>query len=51
MPVSGTIIQNSGAYWSNREPKTLLGIEVDVLTPNALSESFRHRVLSEAKRI
>jgi hypothetical protein len=29
----------------------LLGIEVDVLTPNALPDSIRHRVLSEAKRI
>ena len=34
-----------------RELKSLLGIEVDVLTPNALPDSFRHRVLSEAKLI
>ena len=34
-----------------RELKSLLGIEVDVLTPNALPDSFRHRVVSEAKLI
>jgi predicted nucleotidyltransferase len=29
----------------------LLGMEVDILMPNALPDSFRHRVLSEAKGI
>jgi predicted nucleotidyltransferase len=30
------------------ELRELLGIEVDVLTPNALPDSFREKVLSEA---
>ena len=30
------------------ELKSLLGIEVDVLTPNSLPEKFRARVVSEA---
>lgn len=30
------------------ELKALLGIDVDVLTPNALPDSFREQVLSEA---
>jgi hypothetical protein len=29
----------------------LLGVSVDVLTPNALPESFRHRVIAEAKAV
>ncbi|WP_459873808.1 nucleotidyltransferase family protein [Endothiovibrio diazotrophicus] len=29
----------------------LLGVEVDVLTPNALPESFRSNILSEARPI
>ncbi len=34
-----------------RELKSLLGIEVDVVTPSALPDSFRDRVLLEAKLI
>ena len=34
-----------------RKLKSLLGIEVDVVTPNALPDSFRDRVLLEAKLI
>jgi hypothetical protein len=30
------------------ELRELLGVEVDVLTPNALPDSFREKVLSEA---
>jgi hypothetical protein len=48
-PTADTSLFDIGAI--RRELKTLLGIEVDMLTPNALPESFRHRVLSEAKRI
>ncbi len=33
------------------ELKTLLGVEVDVLTPNALPDSFRDQVLQEARLI
>ena len=31
--------------------ETLLGVEVDVLTPDALPESFRSRILAEAKPV
>ena len=31
--------------------QSLLGISVDVLTPNSLPKKFRNNVLSEAKRI
>ena len=33
------------------ELKDLLGVEVDVLTPNALPDKFRERVLAEAAPI
>ncbi len=48
-PTADTSLFDIGAI--RRELKSLLGIEVDVLTPNALPDSFRHRVLSEAKPI
>ena len=48
-PTSETTLFDIGAIW--RELKCLLGIEVDVLTPNALPDSFRNQVLAEAKRI
>lgn len=31
--------------------QSLLGIQVDVLTPNALPDSFRDRILSEAEPV
>lgn len=31
--------------------KDLLGVEIDVLTPNALPESFRDKVLAEAQPV
>jgi predicted nucleotidyltransferase len=34
-----------------RELKQLLGVKVDVLTPNALPDSFRSQVLSLAQPI
>ncbi len=33
------------------ELKILLGVEVDVLTPNGLSDNFRDRVLKEARQV
>ena len=33
------------------ELRSLLGVEVDVLTPNALPDSFRQKVLQEARPI
>ncbi len=48
-PTAETTLFDIGAI--RRELKCLLGIEVDVLTPNALPDSFRERVLAEAKRI
>ncbi len=33
------------------ELKTLLGIEVDVLTPDSLPDSFRDKVLQEARPV
>lgn len=48
-PTSETTLFDIGAI--RRELKCLLGIEVDVLTPNALPDSFRNQVLAEAKRI
>ena len=47
-PTAETTLFDIGAI--RRELKSLLGIEVDVLTPNALPDSFRQRVLAEAKR-
>jgi uncharacterized protein len=34
-----------------RELRVLLGVEVDVLTPRALPDSFRDRVLAEARPV
>lgn len=34
-----------------RSLETLLGVSVDVLTPNALPEKFRSRVLAEAQPV
>lgn len=48
-PTSETTLFDIGVI--RRELKCLLGIEVDVLTPNALPDSFRNQVLAEAKRI
>jgi len=48
-PTADTSLFDIGAI--RRELKNLLGIEVDVVTPNALPDSFRYRVLSEAKLI
>lgn len=48
-PTPNTSLFDIGAI--RRELKSLLGIEVDVVTPNALPDSFRDRVLLEAKLI
>ncbi len=48
-PTAETTLFDIGAI--RRELKSLLGIKVDVLTPNALPDNFRQRVLAEAKRI
>ncbi|MCM0045170.1 MAG: nucleotidyltransferase family protein [Burkholderiaceae bacterium] len=48
-PTPETTLFDIGAI--RRELKYLLGIEVDVLTPKALPDSFRNQVLAEAKRI
>jgi hypothetical protein len=48
-PTPDTSLFDIGAI--RRKLKSLLGIEVDVVTPNALPDSFRDRVLLEAKLI
>ena len=48
-PTPDTSLFDIGAI--RRKLKSLLGIEVDVVTPNALPGSFRDRVMSEAKLI
>jgi predicted nucleotidyltransferase len=48
-PTPDTSLFDIGAI--RRKLKSLLGIEVDVVTPNALPDSFRDRVMSEAKLI
>ena len=48
-PTSETTLFDIGAI--RRELRVLLGVDVDVLTPNALPDSFRHQVLLEAKVI
>ncbi|MBE0440350.1 MAG: nucleotidyltransferase family protein [Gammaproteobacteria bacterium] len=45
-PTSETSIMDIGAI--RLELKALLGIEVDVLTPNALPEAYRQQVLRDA---
>jgi predicted nucleotidyltransferase len=34
-----------------RDLNTLLGVKVDIVTPNALPETFRHEVLAQAEAI
>ena len=48
-PTPDTSLFDIGAI--RRKLKSLLGIEVDVVTLNALPDSFRDRVLLEAKLI
>jgi hypothetical protein len=48
-PTPMTSLFDSGAI--RRELKQLLGVKVDVLTPNALPDSFRSQVLSLAQPI
>lgn len=45
-PTARTTLMDIGAI--RHELKSLLGIEVDVLTPNGLSPHFRDQVLREA---
>lgn len=45
-PTAATTLLDIGAI--RLELKALLGVEVDVLTPNALPEHFRDQVLREA---
>ncbi|MBI5750522.1 MAG: nucleotidyltransferase family protein [Hydrogenophilales bacterium] len=45
-PTSETTLMDIGAI--RYELRKLLGISVDVLTPNALPDSFRDQVLTEA---
>lgn len=44
-----TTLMDIGAI--QHELKTLLGIEVDVLTPNSLPDRFKHKVLKEARQV
>ena len=48
-PTPMTSLFDIGAI--HRELKQLLGVKVDVLTPNALPDSFRSQVLSLAQPI
>jgi predicted nucleotidyltransferase len=48
-PTPQTSLFDIGAM--RRELKQLLGVKVDVLTPNALPDSFRSHVLSQAQPI
>lgn len=48
-PTSETSIMDIGAI--RLELRQLLGINVDVLTPNALPDSFREKVLKEAVQV
>ena len=45
-PTEKTSLMDIGAI--RHELKILLGVNVDVVTPNALPESFRKQVLNEA---
>lgn len=45
-PTADTTLMDIGAI--RHELRALLGIEVDVLTPKALPESFREQVLADA---
>jgi hypothetical protein len=48
-PTAETTLMDIGAI--RYELKRLLGIEVDVLTPGALPDSFRAQVLAEAELV
>jgi uncharacterized protein len=48
-PTTETTLMDIGAI--RYELKNLLGVSVDVLTPNALPDSFRDDVLAEAKTV
>jgi predicted nucleotidyltransferase len=48
-PTPATTLLDIGAI--RYELKALLGMEVDVLTPNGLPDSFREQVLREAARL
>ena len=48
-PTPQTSLFDIGAI--RRELKQLLGVKVDVLTPNALPDSFRSQVVSQAQPI
>jgi uncharacterized protein len=48
-PTNETTLFDIGAI--RLELKQLLGIEIDVLTPNALPDKFRARVLKEAQPV
>jgi uncharacterized protein len=48
-PTHETTLFDIGAI--RLELKQLLGIEIDVLTPNALPDKFRARVLKEAQQV
>jgi hypothetical protein len=48
-PTPDTTLMDIGAI--RYELHKLLGVSVDVLTPKALPESFRDRILAEAKPV
>ncbi len=48
-PTSETSLMDIGAI--RYKLKKLLGVEVDILTPNALPDSFRDTVLKEARLV
>jgi len=48
-PTQDTTLLDIGAI--RYELRKLLGIPVDVLTPNALPDSFREQVLTEARLV
>ena len=48
-PTPETTLMDIGAI--RYELRRLLGVPVDVLTPQALPESFRNRVIAEAKPV
>lgn len=49
LPTAATTLMDIGAIRYHLQK--LLGVPVDVLTPKSLPDSFRERVLSEAKSI
>jgi predicted nucleotidyltransferase len=48
-PTSETTLFDLGAI--RYKLRTLLGVPVDILTPNSLPDSFRDRVIKEAQPI